>query len=147
MSLHAIKQALAAKHYEIVNLEQPSPQLIRFVGRVKKGEDDNWLLVVDRFSFWPTTAWTSDISMWFLGRKSDRKTVFFWRMLFQCPDDISAHFPEIARVITSAPRSSKIEVTAFPLPGANPNRYSGRHGARVGPAGKVLTGPDLLRRR
>jgi hypothetical protein len=146
MSLQNVQQALAAKHFQIVNLERPSAQQVRIVGRVVQ-DNDNWMLVVDRFNFWPQAAWTSDISMWFLPRHADRKTVFFWRLLFQCTDDISTYFPEIVRVITSAPRSSKIELTKFPLPGANANRYAGRHGARVGPAGKILTGPDLLRRR
>lgn len=147
MSFQSLQQALASKTFEIVDVDNSTPSQIQIRGRIAPSAQDNWMLMVHRFAFWPTAAWASDISMAFVARRSDNKLVYFWRLIFQCQNDISQHYPEIARVIMTAPKSSKIEVTHFPLPGASPNRYAGKHGTRVGPSGKVLTGPDLLRRR
>lgn len=146
MSYQALQQALATKGFEIVDVSQTSAMQVRITGRARHA--DNWKLVMHRLLFCPATAWTLDLSYWGVAKKGENKVVFFWRLIFQCKQgEIAMHYPEIARIVLSAPKSNKVEVMSFPLPGANPHRYDGRHGARVGPAGKVLTGPDLLRRR
>ncbi len=142
MSLQNLQQALTAKGLQIVDVVQSSPQQVRICGRMK-GSVDNWLNLVHGFVFCPETAWTSDVSLWFVPQKRTGKAVFFWRLLFQCSTgDITEHCPAIIRVIASAPKSNKTQVTSFVLPNARADKYNGR----VGPSGKVLTGPDLIRR-
>lgn len=148
MSYQALNQALASKGFEVVDVAQASAMQVRVTGRARHA--DNWKLVMHRLLKHARTSqsWTLDLSYWGVFREAEDKVVFFWRLIFQCKQgEIAMHYPEMARVVMSAPKSNKVQVTSFPLPGADPNRYQGRHGARVGPAGKVLTGPDLLRRR
>jgi hypothetical protein len=138
--VHAMHQKAG---FELVE-HSSSPSQLRLLGRVPLDKEshniNNWLIVIRQLLLESAkAAWKTDISKdYFL---MGDKVVYAWRVILQA-EAIDVHMGEIIKVITSAPHSSRSEVTEMPLPGVGANRNSttgGRRGA--GPIDRVATGP------
>jgi hypothetical protein len=144
MNLRDIVHALNQKAgFELVE-HSSSPSQLRLLGRVPLDKEsrniNNWLIVIRQLLLGSVkAAWKTDISKdYFL---MGDKVIYAWRVILQA-ESIETHLPEIIKVISTAPQSSRSEVTEMPLSGVNANRNSTMGGKRgAGPIDRVPTGP------
>lgn len=146
-TLANIKVALAKRGFEVVDAQE-QPRQLRLMGRVASDVNigRNWLLVVHKMlssSANEANAWKVDASKQYL--LHGNRVLYAWRLIFQ-GERLAASYGDIVASITTAPKSNRVEVTEFALPGMRANRNMGGPGkGSAGPIGTIRVGAEAKR--
>jgi hypothetical protein len=135
--------------FEVVSHNE-SPNQLRILGRIPEDvgglNGNNWKILKYRLLMaMKDRPWKVDLSKSYFIKEETQKLVFAWRILLQGAD-VAQHYTDILNLVTSSPKSARVEVTEIPLGGASADRNNtagGRRGA--GPSGSVLVGPMAVR--
>jgi hypothetical protein len=138
-----IYKALAQRAgLEVVN-ELLSNRKLRFTCRLPKNKANFLVLVVKQLLLAESNAeWSVDISRWYV---LDQRSMvrYAWRFIVQGPAPVDQYFNEVAKVIASSPRPSRVELDEVPLPGYAPGVERGGQSATgkgAAPMFKATTG-------
>lgn len=128
-------QSLKAKSkFEVVDHTLEANKL-RVIGRIRDDQSgqsmQNWLIIARNLLLAQEKGapWKVDISkQYFLKGPDDSKKIVYGHRLIIQATDIANHFDDIVRVVLGSKPAATVEMSAFPLPGASPDRNVGRNG-------------------